>query len=209
MSEEIKSLIAKLRAEVDKKHRAQHQSLDELAAELLGKAAAPPLDEPPPKTPAAPGAATLANESTVQKVLAAIDGEYKSVSTISKETGIEETKVRGALYSKFVQSRIKKHTREGVMKFKAKAAGGAKKTTEPPDHGGPTMAARVRAALESHPHGLTAMQLNSTLGAETLREKKTISASLYNLKMEKKATHDKKTRIYRLITESSTTNGQG
>lgn len=206
MSAEIEQLIAKLREEVDKKCRAQHKALDDLAADLLGQRTSPPNGERTRAIllPSAP-LPQPGQQSTVQRVLGAIAHEYKTVSAIAEELGLPENKVRAALYSKFVRRRRSNRLVDGVAQFKAKPDEVARKLSSGNVR---NLAGEVRTLLGATPQGLTAGQVVSALKAGNAKEKKAIGAALYNMKQSGKVLQDE-SGVYRMIAQTVNSNGQG
>ena len=197
MPSEIEELIGKLREAEARRHAVSLQAIGTLEKNMIGSG--PAMDGIPAEGGRPRGGrddGPIGDVSNVDRVLNALDTKrFKPLDEIVGITGLDESQVRVALYSRSLQSRIEKTkvNKRTVFRIATATVRGKSQIRQ---RKGPSAAERVRSVLRQHPDGLRAAEIREFLPDISAN---TIGAALYNLKNKsKKAAYDESTQVYRL-----------
>lgn len=198
MPSEIEELIGKLREAEARRHAVSLQAIGTLEKNMIGSG--PAMDGIPAEGGRPRGGrddGPIGDVSNVDRVLNALDTKrFKPLDEIVGITGLDESQVRVALYSRSLQSRIEKTkvNKRTVFRIATKPVHQKIQTHRKKKL---SAAERVRGALRQHPDGLRAGEIRELLpdiGANA------IGAALYNMKNKSKAAaYDESTQVYRLV----------
>lgn len=186
------TLVATLRAEIERKYREALQALDTLSGYLSGASIPSPSPPPPLQETAAhdPDAGTR-----VDRVMGALSTTFKTVDDLSKELNLPEQAIRAVVYSKFVKAKIASRKIGKKMAFGVKPKAPVVKTSEV------SVASLVRESLAKHPQGMTPAQVTADIAGELEKiggAKGAVTAALYNMKKGGKVIHDENVGTYRV-----------
>jgi hypothetical protein len=134
----------------------------------------------------------------VDRVLAVIGSEPRTVEQICESTGLEEHKVRAVLYSRFVVKRLKKSKVGKVTAFKLKADPKPHET-KAAGKDKDSVSARVLEMVKGSADGITAGKIAEAL-RDSINSPNTVGTALYNYKKRGIVTHDATTGIYKIKT---------
>lgn len=197
MASEIQGLIQKLREAECRRHRESLLAIETLEQNMLGSGAPAEkelADGDQRQRIGNNGQGPFPQTRNVDRVLSVLDTQkFRSLEEIVGSTGLDEAKVRAALYGRAMKSRIEKKKVKKRFAFRL--------ATQPPlpesnvqKNKSASVTSQVRALLRDHPAGLQTSEIHQALSSI---KRVRINTALHSLKKAQQVIHDESTHIYR------------